>query len=143
MILSLVSMYRSMLGVINVIFTVSMILVTVRFWGDAGWTYRVPMLLGILAFPLLQPIAIYLRSRRIVSRLPQDLEMNIGPRGISIQGQNDSTFLAYSDLAAVKLVAGIIVIQTEGRRGYTLNRRVLGGKTQEVYDLLRKRIHKS
>lgn len=141
MILSLVSIYRSLLGVINIIFLVSMILVTIRFWQEAAWIYRALMLLGIALFPILQPAAIYLRSRSIVARIPDGLEMHIGPDGILISGQNDSTSLTYSDLTAVNLIAGMIVIHTTGKQGYTLSRQVLGGKTHEVYELLQRRLH--
>ncbi|NBF39477.1 MAG: hypothetical protein GVY14_03585 [Spirochaetes bacterium] len=140
MILSLVSIYRSLPGIINIIFSISMILVAFRFWEEAAWIYRALMLLGIVVFPVLQPAAIYLRSRRIVSRMPEGLEMYIGPEGITISGPNDSNSLAYSELTAVKLVAGMIIIHTKGKQGYALSRQVLGGKAQEVYDLLRRRI---
>ena len=139
MILSLVNIYRSLLGVINIIFSVSMILVTFRFWEEAAWIYRGLMLLGIALFPILQPAAIYLRSRRIVSRIPDGLEMHIGPHGISISSDSDSTMLAYSDLTAVELIAGMVIIQTKEKQGYALSRQVLGGKTHEVYDLLSRR----
>ena len=141
MILSLANIYRSLLGVINIVFLVSMILVTFRFWEDAAGIYRVLMLLGIGVFPILQPAAIYLRSRSIVARIPEGLEMHIGPHEISISGHSDSTSLAYSDLTAVQLIAGMIIIHTRGKQGYVLSRRVLGGKTQEVYDLLSRRMH--
>ena len=140
MILSLVGIYRSLLGIINIIFFVSMILVAFRFWEEAAWIYRALMLLGIVLFPVLQPAAIYLRSRRIVSRMPEGLEMHIGPEGITISGPDDSNSLAYSELTEVKLVAGMIVIQTKGTQGYALSRQVLGDKAHEVYDLLRRRI---
>jgi hypothetical protein len=140
MILSLVNIYRSLLGVINIVFLISMILVTVRFWHEAVWIYRALMLLGVALFPILQPVAIYLRSKSIVSRIPDGLEMHIGPDRILISGQDDSTALAYSDLTAVKLIAGMIIIFTTGKQGYALSREVLGGKTHEVYELLRRRI---
>lgn len=141
MILSLVNIYRSLLGVINIVFSVSMILVTFRFWEEAAGIYRALMLLGVAVFPILQPAAIYLRSRSIVSRIPDELEMYIGPHEISIYGHSDSTSLAYSDLTAVQLIAGMIIIHTRGNQGYALSRQVLGGKTQEVYDLLSRRMH--
>jgi hypothetical protein len=140
MILSLVSIYRSVLGVINIVFFISMILVTVRFWEEAAWIFRGLMLFGVALFPIVQPAAIYLRSRRVVSRIPEGLDMRIGPHEISITGKTESTSLAYADLTSVKLVAGMIVIHTRGNQGYTLSRHVLGGKTHEVYDLLMRRI---
>lgn len=143
MILSLANIYRSMLGIINTVFSISMILVAFRFWQDATWIYRVPILLGIALFPVLQPLAIYLRSKRIASQIPDGLEIHIGTEGISICNQSDSTTLAYSDLRAVHLVAGTIVIQTRGQQGYALSRHVLGDKTQEVYDLLKRRMRTS
>lgn len=140
MILSLANVYRSMPGFINVVFLISMILVALRYWQDSPWPYRLLMLLGIAVFPVLQPAAIYLRSRGVVSRMPDRLEMYIGPHGITVSGGSDSTSIAYSELAAVKLVAGLVVIYTKGKQGYALNRKVLAGKTQDVYALLKRRI---
>ena len=43
-ILTMVNIYRSMMAVINIIFTVSMAGLIYRFWLDAGVAYRILML---------------------------------------------------------------------------------------------------
>ena len=115
-----------------------MILVAARFWNDPPWVYRALMILGIVVFPILQPVAIYLRSMKIVSRIPDGLDMHIGPHGISISSQDENTSLAYSDLTAPQRIAGMIIIRTRGEQGYVLSRRVLGQKSEAVYDQLKR-----
>jgi hypothetical protein len=140
--LGMANIYRSMPGVVNMVFTVSLILVTYRFWDTVGWAIRVLMILGIALFPLLQPGIMYLRSRNIVSKMPRDMEMRIRKDGISIDTEDNSTLIEYGDIATFRRIAGLLVLQTSGKQSYVLSPRHLGKRTEEVFELIRSRIRR-
>jgi hypothetical protein len=139
-ILSMAGIYTSMPGVVNIIFTLSLVLVTYRFWAESGWIPRMLMILGMALFPLLQPGAIYLRSRRIVSRMPDDMVMGIGKDGVSVESGGQSSTVKFRDFASAKSLAGMMVLQTAGKQSYVLTRRLLGERTAEVFKMVRSRI---
>jgi hypothetical protein len=141
-VLGMANIYRSMPGVVNMVFTVSLILVTYRFWDTVGWAIRVLMILGAALFPLLQPGIIYLRSRKIVSKMPRDMEMRIRKDGISIDTEDNSTLIEYGDIATFRRIAGLLVLQTSGKQSYVLSPRHLGKRTEEVFELIRSRIRR-
>ena len=55
--------YRSVAGVCNMVFTVAMILFTAKFFRTSGDLMQMLMLFGCLLFPVIQPIAIYLKGK--------------------------------------------------------------------------------
>ena len=60
--------YRSVAGVCNMVFTVAMILFTAKFFRTSGDLMQMLMLFGCLLFPVIQPIAIYLKATTVRKR---------------------------------------------------------------------------
>ena len=139
--LSMINIYRSMVGLVNVIFTISMVLLAVRFWPEAKLYIRILIAAGILVFPLFQPLLIYFRSKRIVSQMPDDLEMNIDNKGISVTSKTESSNIKFSDLKSVMRIRGILILYTHKRQGYILNKQSLNGNEQKLYDFLSKKVN--
>ncbi len=142
LLLAMVNVYRSMAGVVNIVFTLSMILLEYRFWAEINAFLRVLIALGILLFPFFQPLFIYLRGRKIVSRMPDDLEMRINAKGIEIVSAKGSSQVKMSDLKSVTRIRGLIVLYARNKQGFILNGETLSGKGPELYAFLSKRAGK-
>ncbi|MBN2657550.1 MAG: YcxB family protein [Spirochaetales bacterium] len=136
LILGLANTYRSMAGLVNLIFTISMILLAVRFWTDGSRDVKILIVAGILLFPLVQPLFIYMRSRKIVASIPDGLEMKIDGSGIRVISEKSSTLIPFSDLISVKRVGEILILYTGTKQSFVLNKQTLGGQGQELYDFL-------
>ena len=136
LILSMVNIYRTMLSVINVVFTVSMVLVAVRFWSAANTLVRVLILFGILLFPVLQPLLIYLRSIRIVGRMPEDMVIGFDSDGITISSETRKSEIGYGSLKFINRLAGMIILYTRDGQGYILGREILGDSGKQLYEFL-------
>ena len=76
--------YRSMAGVCNLVFTVAMILFTVRFFRTSNDLLQVLMLFGCLLFPVIQPIAIYLKAKGQVRAMPKGVELAFDEKGLHV-----------------------------------------------------------
>lgn len=135
-ILALVNVYRSMAGVVNIVFTVSMILVAYRFWAEISLPLRALVAAGILLFPLFQPLVIYGRSKRIVSRMPADMEMRIDGKGIAVTAGSQNSRIGFSELNSVTRIRGMLILYTRSKQGFILNRETLGDKEKELYGFL-------
>ena len=68
--------YRSVAGVCNMVFTVAMILFTAKFFRTSGDLMQMLMLFGCLLFPVIQPIAIYLKAKGQAKTMPKDVELS-------------------------------------------------------------------
>lgn len=138
-ILALVNVYRSMAGVVNIVFTVSMALLAYRFWPSANLGLRILMPLGIALFPALQPLVIWLRSKRIVSAMPEDMEMRIDAGGITVTAGEKSSRVSLTELKSVTRIRGMLILYTRTKQGFILNRETLAGRERELYAFLAKR----
>jgi len=139
LLLAMVNVYRSMAGAVNFVFTASMILLAVRFWAEANVYLRILNVAGILLFPLIQPLIIYARGRKIVDRMPEGMEMRIDDRGIEIKAGESKSLVTYPELRSVTRIRGMLILYTRSRQGFILNRESLGDKGREVYAYLSKK----
>ena len=141
--LKLTNLYRSFLGVCNLVFTASMILLAVRFWTDAGTGIRILISAGILLFPVFQPLMIYLRCRRIVGRMPGEMEILFEDSGITTASGEERSHVAYAELRSVVKIFHLLIIYTRSRQGFILNDRVLEGKGRELFQFLNRKVKRA
>lgn len=135
-ILGLTNIYRSMIGMVNIIFTLSMGLVAFRFWFEVNTIIRIIIAAGIMLFPLFQPLFIYLRSSNIVSKMPENLEMRIDNEGITVKSDESSSHMNFSDLKSIIRIRDILILYTRSRQGFVLNKQTMEDKGEELYDFL-------
>jgi len=82
--LSMYFTYGSIVGVCNAIFTVAMILLTIKMWVDATSFVRMLLLFAIILFPIIQPIGIYTRARRQAATA-SDIDITFDDTGVHVQ----------------------------------------------------------
>ena len=139
-VLSMINIYRSIVGVVNFVFTVSMIMLAYRFWPETGLVIRLGMTAGILLFPVFQPLMILFRSRKIVRRMPGDMRMDFDDKGMTIVSEERNSHVNYKDLKSVVRVSGMLILYTQNKQGFILDRRVLENRGTELYDFLVKKV---
>jgi hypothetical protein len=139
-ILTMANIYRSHMGVVNGVFTLSMVMLTLRFWAEAHPAARALLGAGILLFPLIQPALIYLRSQRITAAMPDGMRMDFGGRGMTVTAGGRKSHVDYWDLRSVIRILGMLIIRTRSGQSFVLNRQVLGGRGVELFRYLRKQV---
>ncbi|MBN2627741.1 MAG: hypothetical protein JXA95_13820 [Spirochaetales bacterium] len=139
-ILSMANIYRSYQGVVNGVFTLSMVLLTLRFWAEANTTVRVLLTAGMLLFPLIQPALIFLRSRRITESMPDEMRMDFGGKGMTVTAEDKKSHVDYWDLKSVIRISGMLIIQTRSGQSFVLNSQVLDGRGVELFRYLKKQV---
>lgn len=131
--LSMYSTYNSMVGVCNIIFTVAMTLLTVKFWNGVNIFIKVLLIMGILLFPIIQPIAVYLRAKRQIAMMPHDMEIGFDDYGVHVKTKNEKSDLKWKTLKGVSKKPNMIVIFSTNKHGFILTNRVLGKQKEEFY----------
>ncbi len=142
-VLTMVNIYRSMMAVINIIFTASMALLIYRFWSDAGVVVRVLMLAGLILFPVLQPLLIYLRSRKIVNQMPKDLDITFDQIGFEIANDSKKSRVNYAEVKSVTRIFKMLIIYTRSRQGFILDNEMLSGQSKGLSAFLSEKIKRS
>jgi hypothetical protein len=134
--ISMYGIYSSMVGVSNIIFTVAMLLLTARLWGEAHIIVKILLIFGISLFPVIQPIAIYIRAKRKVQAIPRDLEIAFDDSGMHIKSEKQSSILKWNEITGVTKRPKMIVVYTKYKHGYVLPNKLLGKGKDDFYSYI-------
>ena len=132
--MSMVRTYRSLLGVINIVFTVSMIAMTIKLWPGSGEFSRALEILCCLIFPVFQPLAILGRSYKQVEQQPKGVELLFRNTGIVVTCGGREEKIPWSRVIRVIRQDSMIVIKTDDSYGYMIMNRAMGEQKDVFYN---------
>lgn len=131
--LSMNTMYRSLIGVCNIIFTAAMFLLAVRFWGEVSTVVRVLFVFAVCLFTVIQPVAIYLRAQKQVAVLPDQMEIGFDAQGIHVKTAKETSTLKWKDVKGAAKKAHMVVVFSSKNQGFLLPNKVLGNQRDAFY----------
>jgi len=140
--LSMYSTYGSMVGGCNIIFTVAMLLVTTKFWGDVNIFMKILLLIVICLFTVIQPAVVYMRAKKQVRAVPHDMEIGFDDNGIHVKTENQNSDLKWNTIKGVSKKASMIVIFSTTKHGFVLTNKVLGKQKKSFYEYVVSKIQK-
>ena len=140
--LSMYSIYNSMVGVCNIIFTVAMVLLSGRFWQDVNIFVKVLLIMAICLFTIIQPMVVYIRAKRQLSAISQDIEIGFDDYGIHVKTGNKKSDLKWHTIKAVSKKLGMVIIYSTTKHGFVLTNKVLGKEKQAFYNYVLLKIQK-
>lgn len=138
--LSMYRTYHSIVGVCNIVFGIAMILLTIRFWEQAGDVVQSLLFLACLLVPVIQPLGVYLKAKAQVAVTAQGVELSFAEDGIHVALGNDKEKIPWKKVRGIERQAGIIIVFTDAHHGYMFTRRVLGNERQAFYEYVRAHI---
>ncbi len=128
--------YKSIIGLVNVIFTVAMVLLTIRFWGTSSDLIRGLLIFGCILFPVIQPLATYGMSAKQLEDMPRDMELTFNDSGVHVKTGDASEDIKWKKVKNAIKRNNMIVVMSDETHGYMLTNRVLGDKKEEFYEYL-------
>jgi hypothetical protein len=134
--LSMYYVYGSIVGICNIIFTIAMILLTIKMWDNMNGVMRIMLLFASFLFPVLQPTVIYIRAKKRVAMLPKNMQISFDEKGIHIQNENQSSELKWSTIKRISKKPSMLIIFSTTTHGFILTNRVLGKQREEFYTYL-------
>ena len=132
--------YKSLPGLVNVIFTIAMILLAIRFWATASDLLRVLMVFGCILFPIIQPLAIYGNSVKQLENLPKDMEILFNEGGVRVFVGDKSELLRWNRIKNAIKRSNMVVVMSDDSHGYMLTNRALGDQKEEFYQYICEKI---
>lgn len=139
--LSMCGVYSSIIGILNIIFTVAMLFITKAFWGDVNSFIRIIFIVGIGLFTVIQPAAIYIRAKRQVDTIPHDLQICFNDGGIYIKSKKQNSKLKWDVIKGISKRPNVIVIYTITKHGYIFTDKVLGKQKEDFYSYVVSKIN--
>lgn len=140
--LSMSRTYRSTAGVCNLVFTAAMFLLAAKFWNAAGDVAQVLMLLGCILFPVLQPVAVFVRARAQAAQIPQGMRLAFDGEGLHVTVGEKRQDIRWKNLTDVVRQAHLIIIFSDTRHGYLLPERQLGGEQDAFLEFVKSGIER-
>ncbi|MBE5828273.1 MAG: YcxB family protein [Butyrivibrio sp.] len=134
--MAMVRTYKAAIGVVNIVFTVAMILLVFRFWKTAPDILRVLMIFGCLVFPVIQPLATYGMCVKQLENMPRDMELKFDDVGLTVSTGGQSQLIRWNKVKNAIKRSNMIVVMSDDSHGYMLTNRVLGNEKEEFYDFL-------
>jgi uncharacterized membrane protein len=128
--------YRSVAGVVNIVFTVAMLLMTVHFWNTANDFAQILLVIACLIFPVIQPLAVYGRSAKQVEDMPKGVKLLFNDAGLHITCGGENESLPWKKIKKVLKQRDMIVVMSDQTHGYMLMNRTLGDRKEEFYQYL-------
>lgn len=131
--LSMYRTYHSLVGVCNIVFGIAMILLTVRFWNQAGDALQAVLFFACLLIPVIQPLGVYLKAKARVSVIGQGTELVFAEDGIHVTLGGEKERIPWKKVRGIRKEAGIIIVYTDANHGYILTNHVLGSEKADFY----------
>ena len=140
-IISMRKVYRSHAGAVNILFTVAMVFLSIRFFGQLGAFVNAVLIFAVILFPILQPLAIYSRSVKQLENLPGEMTLHFDDKGLMVKCDGKSERIPWKRIANAYRQRGMVVVMSDDRHGYMLTDRVLGAQKEEFFDYLCSKIN--
>lgn len=140
--LSMYGTYGSLVGVCNIIFTVAMALLTAKFWGTVNIFIKLLLILGICLITVIQPVVVYLRAKKQVASIPNNMEIGFDDYGVHVKTQSQTSDLKWKTIKGISKKPSMIVIISTTQHGFILTNKVLGNQKEAFYDYVTSKIQK-
>lgn len=137
------NIYRTWIAVVNIVFTAAFIVLAVFKWDATNWLGKILIAAGILVFPVIQPLAVYIAARKDVKKLKGlDTTLSFDDDGMHIQVKDHKQFIMWRDFYPVIKRPSMLVVVPDGKHAYLLPNRVLGSEKKPLYDFCHERVEK-
>lgn len=141
--LSMYATYRSIVGLINIIFTIAMIILTVTYWSQVNGYLKVLLLLGILLFTVIQPLLVYQRAKKQLAGRPRDMEIGFDDQGVHVRTGEEKSTLKWKKIRGVTKNPTMLIIYSSTTHGFILTNKVLGKERDALHQYVLSKLGKS
>lgn len=117
--------YHSLMGIVNVIFTVAMAALIVSRWGGSNLFFRLLMVFALLIFPVFQPFFIWLRSIKSAESIKVETTVSFDEGGMEIDVLTHKQRIVWKNFYACLRRAGLLIVSPDGAHAYLLPEKVI------------------
>ena len=97
------------------------------------------MRFGGLLFPVIQPIAIYLKAKGQAKTMPKDVELSFDDAGLHVTVGKEKESIGWKKLRVAN-EPGMMIVFSDARHGYMLTNLILGAQKEPFFAFAKERI---
>ncbi len=134
--MSLKGIYKTIVGIVNIVFTFASIGLLIRFWADLGILLKVVLIITSLAFPIFQPIVLYNRAKRQLANINKSTKMRFDYKGFHITIDDLTSSIPWKKVKRVSKTNRAFVLYVSEKEGYILSKKLLGDNFELLYNFI-------
>ncbi len=141
------SMYHSnsgMMGLFNIIFTVTALFLLITRWGNFSPAYRLLLVMCVLLFTVWQPALLYHKvkkqAKNSTSMRPMDLIFY--DKGLKVCQENESAEFAWDRMARMDRKSSMVILYLDRIHAYLLPKSAMGDQEEMFYEMVRAHLPK-
>lgn len=138
---NLVMTYSSLAGIVQIVFTISMIVLLITKWPTAGPLFISINIFACLIFPVFQPIAMLGKAYNDFTVMPENT-ISFDDKAMYVQVGDHIQSFTYYTIKAVANKPGMILVQPDDIHVYIIPGRVLGDDKKVLAEFLKEQIKK-
>lgn len=144
--------YRNWTGLVSIVFTLSMLALTIAKWNATNGLGKVLLILFLLVFPLFQPLMIYFISIRDAQAIQADTTLSFDEKGMEIKVLTHLQRIPWKSFVPDEKGGGMVirrksmlVVVPDQIHAYLLTNRVLGTaeEKQKLYEFMTEQLKKA
>lgn len=132
--------YKSPIGVCNIVFTVAVILLTVKLYPTAVDVLRLALIILCLIFPVFQPLSIYFRGKAQVMNIPKGLSLDVDDSQIVVSVERQREVIVWSRVKEIIDNKDMVILRVDSNNGYFLTNKVLDDKRDAFINFVKSKI---
>ena len=132
--------YRSMAGLVNIVFTVAMIVLMKNFGHKVHDFVEMLIFVACIWFPLIHPFLVYLGARGQAYQIPKDMVLDFDDWGMHVIAGNQRQHIAWKDIKSAVKQFNMIFIRSDAKHGYMLNNKMMGDQKEEFWTFLQSKV---
>lgn len=132
--------YRSIAGVVNIVFTVAMIVLTKTFGHKVHDLVELLLFVACMWFPIIHPVFVYLGAKGQAAQIPQGLELDFDDWGVHVTADRSKQHIAWRDIKSAVKQYNMIFIRSDAKHGYVLNQKMMGTQMEEFWTFLQSKV---
>lgn len=134
--------YGALPGTINIVFTVSMVLLSIRFFAGASILLKCLLIVAVSLFTIIQPLILYRRAVKLAKANPGEVELLFDDNGMHIRMGDQREDINWSGVRGITRKPTLLILYSSKQHGFVLSNRVLGPQREPFYAEVVARINK-
>ena len=141
------SMYHAnsgMLGIFNVIFTVTALFLLVTRWAHLTMPYRLMLVICVLLFTVWQPALLYYKVKKQAKKTTslQPMDLIFGSQGLVVRQGSQSAKFSWDKMARIDRKAFLVILYMDRIHAYLLPKAAMGDQEEAFYEMVRAHLSK-
>ncbi len=141
--LSMYHIYGSMAGAGNLLITVGAAALILTRWQMAPGWQRFLLVVCLILFPVIQPLAVYWRARKQAAGTAREITLRADGQGLHISAEKERSDIPWSAVRRIAKKPTLLVIYSDTTHGFILSNRVLGEEKEPFFEYVYTRIRKA